>query len=278
MSSENEILIEKYIKGELNSSELEAFETNLKTNAELVKELDFQQNLVEGIKVARANALKARLNTLEIPANNNSFYKIAAIIAIILGLGFWLWDANFNKTEENLIVNVGSNTSNTIVEKETIVNTDIKEEVIVSEVETKTETVVENKSVEKEKSVVNASGDVPILPNNMEFSDDLADKSLKSEDNDLLKRVDVDRKTLNINVVTTSAYNFHYQYSEKQLLLYGNFENVKYQIIQYNSQQKTLLYLYLNNAFYEINTDKNSIQSLVEVTDKTKLAELKNRL
>lgn len=268
MSQEKEILIDKYFKNELSNSDKTEFENLLNTDITFKEEFDFQKNIVSGIKLARKNELKARLNKIEIPtSNNNTYLKIAAFVALILSLGWLFW--------------YSTNTVETITETSSDTTSNIA---VAEKVEEPNNSVIKNDAPEKtstnktttEKLVF--EGNSPELPNEVNFNDENLDKSIKSDDNDLSKKVDIDRKALTIITNGATAYKFHYQYNEKSITLFGDFENKKYEVIQYNNAVNPKLYIYINSNFFEIETNSTTIKPLVEISDSDKISELKQRL
>ena len=63
-------------------------------------------------------------------------------------------------------------------------------------------------------------------------------------------------------------YNFHYQLVEKKLVLYGNFEDEPFEILEINKEDGGVdLFLYHKEHFYGIVQGSEKIQPLKEINN-----------
>jgi len=70
--------------------------------------------------------------------------------------------------------------------------------------------------------------------------------------------------------------DFHYQFYNRKLFLYGDFEKMPYEILEYNTDKNTLYFLFYEGAFYELNSNQMKISPLKEIEDPELIEELKN--
>jgi len=67
---------------------------------------------------------------------------------------------------------------------------------------------------------------------------------------------------------------FYYQYYNDKLFLYGDFGAVPYELLEFNTLDEKLLYLFYDDTFYEIKPAQRKIKELVKITDKNMVKEL----
>ena len=115
MLSENiEINITKYLANELSPTELKAFKVKLANDTALQKAVAFEQMVIEGIKQAGEQDLRAKLETYHNEINNTKVrplfsstgFKIALMAAsflLLFSFSLWLfnWDSAVNTVTEN---------------------------------------------------------------------------------------------------------------------------------------------------------------------------------
>ena len=101
---ENIELIDKYLSGRMSDGEMMEFEQTLSADPLLNKDFEFQQAIVEGVKTARVNELKASLNAIDVSGltSTTSFWSVktitAATIIIVGGVTSYFM---LNKTSDN---------------------------------------------------------------------------------------------------------------------------------------------------------------------------------
>lgn len=100
-----EDLIRRYLKGELSESEVQSFELRRQNDSEFSSLVDEFQSLQKGIRLARKEALKQRLQEIESTEKSRSNFKrvaIAASIAILLSIGGTILWNQLQTTPEEL--------------------------------------------------------------------------------------------------------------------------------------------------------------------------------
>ena len=95
MSNSNYIeKVGAFLDNELDGDELVRFNEDLAQNPALVEELNFQKELIEGIKNNRRTELKARLDNVQI---GNGFWsgtavKLVSGVVIVAGIGYGIFE------------------------------------------------------------------------------------------------------------------------------------------------------------------------------------------
>ena len=100
-----EDLIRRYLKGELSESEEQSFELRRQNDSDFSSLVDEFQSLQKGIRLAKRDALKQRLQEIESTEKSKSNFMrvaIAASIAILLGIGGTILWNQLQTTPEQL--------------------------------------------------------------------------------------------------------------------------------------------------------------------------------
>lgn len=263
--------VEAYFNNELSSSEKNEFLNDIESNTELKSEYNFQNEIINGIKEARKAELKAMLNKVPITSVSTAstgLYKIFAgsVATILLGTASWYYFATTkqvelsNKTEvvkdftEN---NVAENINSESEKLQTTSAPILKEEMI----DRGTKQVIEQKEA-------TPSVNTPILPNS---ESDFENHSLDEENLDI--PADLNSASINLNskvdveIIMKKKYSFHYQYSHSKLILYGEFEEGLFEVLELNKEDNVEVYLYYKSNFYYIHNNTDSISPLKSVSD-----------
>jgi hypothetical protein len=67
---------------------------------------------------------------------------------------------------------------------------------------------------------------------------------------------------------------FFYQYFSNKLTLYGNFDEIVYELLELNTNDGKKLYIYFNDKFFQINTTQAELTPLKEIADSSIVREL----
>jgi hypothetical protein len=157
-----------------------------------------------------------------------------------------------------------------IEKSKTTENTEPPKETVAQEIVTQetTDPVVSN----SDRSV-----DV-IVPDVIEDFEEVDNMELEDVSNGNINTMTPSREDLHssveINTVLHKKYNFHYNFSHGTLTLYGNFEDVPYEILEINSASGKSFYLNYKDNFYNI-INTNNIIPLQPVTNESLINELK---
>ncbi len=264
---ENFEKVEAYFNNELSDSEKNDFLNEVESNTDLKSEFNFQKEVINGIKEARKAELKAMLNQVPVASvgtTSSALYKILAggAATILVGTSIWYY------------INAKTNTA-TPQEIKVTLNTVAPEKQIIEE-EVNTTQDSEEKAVaatEMDNTQELKSATPKIITPNLPNSEDVVEnKALPEENLDIPEAINAGSINLsskvNVEVKFKKKYNFHYQYSNKGIILYGDFEEGLFEILELNKEETTALYLYYESNYYYINDNSGVIKPLKPVTDK----------
>jgi len=262
--------VEAYFNNELSSSEKSEFLNEIETNTELQSEYNFQNEVINGIKESRKAELKAMLDKVPITAVSTAttgLYKIFAgsVATILLGTAAWYY---FTPTEQIELTN------NTEI-AEVLPNNSIDNVETVEELEKESpvslvnkEVVTKPNSAEVVDKETSPAINIPSLPDS---ENEFENQTLPDENLDIPS--DISSTSINLSskvdvkIILKKKYNFHYQYSQAKLVLYGDFEKGLFEVLELNKDDKVDVYLYYRSNFYYIKDKTDSITPLKSVSD-----------
>jgi hypothetical protein len=86
--------------------------------------------------------------------------------------------------------------------------------------------------------------------------------------------ISVAKIEVNVNS-SEKKFKSHYQFSNGKLILYGNFDNGLYEIIEVNAQESRSLFLYYKASYYLLDEAKTEITLLKEISDPVLIQKIK---
>lgn len=284
MASERDFeLLDDYIGNRLSDADKASFESRLQADPDLQRELKLQQDIVSSLRKARAAELKAMLNNIPpsaIPANSTGAFTwtaVAIAVAVAIGLYFYL-----QPSEE---------TSNTPVADSVTVAPPAADQSADADVPSgeeqpvtpKEEPGIEKPRVSKERKSESTEAETPAAPGNRELNVFDPDAEVESE-------VKAPEVTVPANTTEGSAkasdikseivsdhknYDFHYQFREDKLILYGAFDKNLYSILEFFSENKRTIFLEYKNNFYLLNPAGEKVKPLSPVNDPALIRKLR---
>ncbi len=261
--------VEAYFNNELSGSEKTDFLNEVESNTELKQEYNFQKEVVEGIKEARKAELKAMLDNVPIATTSTATSGLLKIIAggaatILLGTAVWYYvnsEAVVEKAPENeAAIAITENLENaTQLETKEAVSQPIEKQAPKKLITVET----------REHKVKNPQVITPNLPTS---EDGIEAQAMTEEDLGIPEAIgntsiNISSK-VNVEIKLKKKYNFHYQYSNKGIILYGNFEEDLFEILELNKEDGTELYLYYESNYYYVKDKSGEIIPLKPVIDK----------
>lgn len=295
MASERELeLLDDYLRNKLSAQEKSAFEDVLKNDAGLQKELRVQQRMIDGLRQARVAELKQMLNNVPVSTapshgvGSSMLGKAAAwiVVAALVGGGLYIY---FNSESEPAAmvsadstalvpVTVPSDRSATLPAEKIeppVAERDVTDATVSSQPSsTPTTEVDKSAGIRKPDSVAPAARNV-------------FEPSEEGKNADSNTVVDAGKGTA--GVITTPSiaieagvngnngkYNFHYQFKDNKLLLYGVFEKNLYELMEFFSNNKRTLFLYYKDNYYLLNDEDSKVKRLAPISDQALLKKLKD--
>ncbi len=273
-------LVEEYVTNRLKGSELAAFESQMASDPSLKAEVALQSQIINGLKSARAAELKAMLNNVPIgaaPVIQFTGWKIAAgfIGIALVASAFYFYYKKENGAIQlpKLSTSIEDSIKQQVEEKESAE----AENLIPSEekVDATSEKEASNKKNTVEEPAKNKASEVtrPAF--------DIVDPSADMDNTDQHEiRKEGVRNALVVSPImvdvdsSNKKYDFHYQFAQEKLILYGSFGKGLYEILEINGEGKSVFLFYREN-YYLLNSSNNEVSPLEEIRDKALLLKLK---
>jgi hypothetical protein len=79
-----------------------------------------------------------------------------------------------------------------------------------------------------------------------------------------------------VETVTDKKYNFHYQFKDDKLYLYGSFEKNLYEIMEFFSGNKRTMFLFYKDNYYLLNEEDQTVKALAPIKDQALLEKLRD--
>jgi hypothetical protein len=274
--------IEAYLDNKLSASERSFFENELSKDPLLQNEINLQKDIIETLKTHRKAELKNRLNNIEVGMDSSyAGLKFAASLLLSGLISYGIYSFVSNEKESNVTITENYKELQAIDSKKTEVkNTtaaNASETANVSkESETKkntgtTATPTNNTAITVKKG--NRKFTAPQAIENLETDQIQKDENTKLPDGKIAQVTET-KSEIDVSIDDSNDKKFHYKYHDNKLFLYGNFNSQTYEIIELNTYKGKQVYLYYNNDYYQLNSNKLEISPLQKITDKEKIEEL----
>lgn len=270
-------LIDDYLSNRLKGAEREAFEKQLNNDPALRSDLDFQKQIVEGIRNARTAELKEMLNQVpvggtSVPMEFSVVRMAAGVVAAgVVGAAIYFYvtrgelppfdnaagDLNKKTTEEIKKDDPARQDEAPAVKDEDKQDKDEKEETKKESLKPAAKKTEEAKPVEKPKlDVTNPSEELD------QPSDPKNDEPVSSN-----RRSDISPSTIQVDLDSSSKkYDFHYQFVGSKLMLYGSFDRSLYEILELNGDNHAV-FLFYKDAYYLLDQNQTKVTKLEPIKD-----------
>lgn len=292
MASEKDFeILDEYAGNRLNPQDRAAFEQQLESDAELKNELSLQREIIEGIRTARKAELKQLLNDIPVSAIPNQGMSLAAkvglwvVVAGLVSTGLYYY---FNHEDTTVVQPAITNE----IEEESTDNT-VVEDVKPESDDAKVEQPVQQSPVQSQPKSAEKQAVKPAAPKtstteptqeqpSVEPSTlDVFDPSQDAENAEQVTAEEIGPKVStksSIAVVTEvdKRYNFHYQFKDNKLFLYGSFEKNFYEIMEFFSNNKRTMFLYYKDNYYLLNDADEKVKPLAPINDAALLKKLRD--
>jgi hypothetical protein len=272
-------LIDDYLTNKLSEQDRKSFEQQIDADPALKAEVALQKEIIHGLKTARASELKAMLNNVPITTFNTYFspMRIAAglIGAAVLATGLYFY---LNTKDELPPVKEPSPTTDSIDQQEQHapeIKPSEESSPLVNELKNSPKPAGSEENIKPssqvEANAVNSNTKQESKPviDLVDPTEDLNDNTpgtspVKSGANNTTISV----AKINVDVIASERkYKSHYQFLRGKLILYGNFDNGLYEIIEVNGQSSRSLFLYYKSSYYLLDETQDKITALKEISD-----------
>ncbi|MBN8578313.1 MAG: hypothetical protein J0L66_15315 [Cytophagales bacterium] len=267
-------LIEEYLTNKLPKAERIRFEEQVASDPSLKADVEFQRQIIEGLKNARIAELKAMLNNVPVGTSIVTQLKIAAGLvggALLVGSLYW-----FSQTDNRPEVTTHQSdpafeapADDSFVQPLTELQSE-KAENTASETVTPAEVKVARQPETKQNltkpqlQVVDPSSELAEGTSSPPNHGEVTSKPIGASEP--------------LHVTFDSAnrkYKFHYQFTNDKVVLYGSFDKSLYEVIELNGGSHSI-YLYYQNKYYLLSETATAITPLEALTDKKTIQQLEN--
>ncbi|WMN11271.1 hypothetical protein QYS49_37815 [Marivirga salinae] len=274
-------LIEAYFEGSISPADKAMLDAKISSDPLLKAEFDLQQNIVKGISNTRKQELKSRLASIDLPTHTgilagSGVKWLAGTVAGVTIFGsvlYWSlisFDDNIKpldiKANQEITFN-GTSIADfpELIEK----NIDPEEEKVITITSSEDPVSIdENKVDEKEKDAT-----AKVQPQALMSYED--DKLFTNQNEEELENIAsrevahnrIDKTEIEFFDALEEKNNFHYRYFNSKLYLYGDFDEMPYQIIELNDKGKKQLFLSHNEEVYTIKDNTTETTELRKLQD-----------
>ena len=283
MATERDLeLVDQYLSNKMDDASRGEFEQRINSDSSLKNELEFQKQLVEGLRQARVMELKTMLNNTVIPPAQTgpTLVKIATwvVVAGVVSSGLYYW---FNKEEEPQA------TETELVKTEPVINEPNITEAIApeqkAEVEEPVNDVADKSSTDKVASTktVKKTAPSPVKQPELKPYDPTQELDNNTTQEPAIALDDISEEPVSNSSVqvetdnTSKKFNFHYEFKDNKLLLYGSFEKDLYMILEFFNNNKRTVFLYYNSNYYLLDETVENPTPLKSLNDPVLIQKLR---
>jgi cytoskeletal protein RodZ len=292
MASEKDLeLLDQYVGNRLTSQARAAFEKKLASDTSLQNEFNIQQRVVEKIREARIKELKAMFNSVPAsalePTGTSLVTQITVGVAIVgaIGAGIYFYLSNEDKVSDQQVAKqeeVTSQAPQTIEPQQEETSTQespatdqpksSESESVVPPSENKERDTETPQASDDAKEEAKGPAPLDVFDPSEETEAPGATPETKITESSPLSKSSIVVETDNNN----KKYNFHYQFKNGKLYLYGTFEKNLYEIMEFFSGNKRTVFLYYKESYYLLNEENETIKPLAPINDPSLLKKLKD--
>ena len=282
--------IEAFFDGELNESERDLLLREIESDPALKQEFELQKDIIEGIKAYRKEQLIARLDKLDVATSGQvSLLKTMGLIGlagILLVGGYILLKPDVQAPAEKITTKELPQAApqEPDVRKETAVEESQPDQTMITseknagkkDATAATATKEPAATGKKEKVATPPTVTIPEFAEPANEEPQMADESPDAPSPVTSAAVRLKENTT-VEVKFSKRYKFHYQVKDGGLILYGEFDQGPFEVIEVKTNKGIASYLYYHNNFYCLETDSEEIKPLVAVTNPELIKQLEKR-
>lgn len=277
-------LLDNYLGNRMGGQEKSTFERALESDPALKKEFEFQQQLINGIRRKRALELKKSLSEIAVPAGAGSTWATKASLAVIAGAVALSVYFGLRKSEPENTPAINS-------QQQTQTSEQPKEQPALTQPQEPASQTTENAVANKETAKPSGKEQATETPAPVTHpKPDVFDPSqeLENEASESTPRINEENTSTETSSGTISSssiivetdnsnkkLNFHYQFKDGKLFLYGSFEKNLYEILEFFSNNKRTVFLFYNSNYYLLNEKQTKPAALKAIADPVLLKKLK---
>ena len=276
-------LLDDYLANRLDENARAAFEQKLNTDFDLKHEYELQQQFIEGIKKARIAQLKSMMNNVPVPSLQPNATALAGKVVLwsvvigIVGTGLYYYlnqDQGKEKTQETKIEDTLEKSS-PVTESEAVKPHE-NAPVVSGEPSSSEQKPMESpKAIKRQQTVESQDIKDPQI-DVFDPSEETDETQPSRQGNEaIIPRVD-NIPSFEVSVDSENKkYNFHYQFKDGKLLLYGPFEKNLYEILEFFSEEKRTIFLFYKEDYYLLKDGNEKLSPLTPIQDVSLIKKLK---
>ncbi len=278
-------LIDDYLTNRLSEQDRKSFEQQLASDPTLKADLSRQEEIIQGLKAARAAELKGMLN--KVPITTPTIYlsplRVAAglIGTAVIATAIYLYIDNKDNLNPGQLSSSFADSIRQTEQKgveiklDSASNKDELNEINSIQPIDKKENAVETKKETTPSAADNTKQENKPVIDLVDPTEDLTEntsspaKSGVNNSTIAIAKIDVDV------ISSERKFKSHYQFANGRLVLYGNFDSGLYEIIEVNAQHSRSLFLYYKASYYLLDEAKREVTVLKEISDPVLIQKLK---
>jgi hypothetical protein len=299
-------LLDEYLRNKLNAADKATFEQKLQADADLQREYKLQQKIAEGLRQARTAELKNMLNNIPVSSVHGSEISIGVktlisiTVAGLVATGIYLYldkeetevpaQQQIAKTETPAEVPTEHQTEPAPANEAEATTTAPASSSPATETpqpdQPKQQPAVTNQQPATNKESTSVTKPVIAPKQKDSVSKPEIHVFEPGEETESTKAVDdktatestpkANKTTLTVKTdANNKKYDFHYQFKNGELYLFGPFDKKLIEIMEFFSDNKHTVFLFHENKYYLLNEANEKVKPLTSITDPTLIKKLK---
>jgi len=293
--------IEAYLNQDMTDLDRSRFEKLIHDDPELHEEVEMQESIMEAIRNERTLMLKANLSNTNISLWSTGLVEFAKIAAITTGLGLASLGGYyyFNNNSQS----VPAQTETTIqiqkipVVEDSPVNSQSTQIDPASEVKAPVtfepkQNNAEQPAVSKSNSNIPArleksrggnsigveegvASEKEILEPGVKYVNPSTAKDIAIPTDGISNKTSLESLQPEVIIKRDNKDKFHYQFTDSKLILYAEFSDKLYEVLELNQNNEKQLFFAYDGKFFSLDARQTEISPLKEVQDKNLIQTLK---
>lgn len=264
-------LLDDYLTNRMREQDRSAFEQRLQSDPDLLQEYTVQKRVIQGIKDARVAQLKSMLNQVPVPSSSTgnalaSKVFIGAVVAIVIAAAA-LWFYRNESAGKEQSVQPAQETTTPFEEP---ANTSAAPQA-------KNEQPSIDKSPQQESDRNQTSAGTEHSKPSLAKRPDPVSPPAGGGSSSTSASNKAAAAAVTVHINHDSRYNFHYQFVNGKLTLYGPFEKGGHVIVAIQQDAGKLLSLYYKEKYYQLTETISEIRELEPVTDPALISKLERQ-
>ena len=291
--------IEAYLNQDMTDLDRSRFEKLIHDDPELHEEVKMQESLVQAIRNERILMIKAGLNQTNVSLWSTGLLEVAKIAAVTVGLGLasvggYFWYSNsVDHTPARKEVAVQTtpvvrpqndiqDSTSEVAPPQTFqadpANGNVPVESSDASAPPKTigkNNVRTNQTVKSSGKVANGMGnDLQVLsetealdPGMKQFVPSTA-KDIAIPTDGISNKTSLESVNPEVVIKRDNKDKFHYQFSDSKLILYADFSDKLYEVLELNQNNEKQLFFAYDGRFFSLDAKQTEISPLKQVTDR----------